>query len=95
VKQEVIRFNVAVKIGCPDQFITTCNGRPVRGSDVNVVVEIPYLRLPCAGVEQKVIWMTVAIKPDAKLSPELSLLTNLAVNAYNAGAVGYITSLIL
>ena len=32
VEQEVIWFAVAVKIGCPDQCITTCNRRPRRGA---------------------------------------------------------------
>ena len=38
------------------------SSRPGRYADVNVVVKIPYRRLPCAGVEQEVIWMAVAIK---------------------------------
>ena len=36
--------------------------RSGRGSDVNVVVQIPYRCLPRAWVEQQVIWMTVEIK---------------------------------
>ena len=53
-------------------FVGTANGRSRRdhapagrksrsgrGGDVNVVVQIPYRRVPRIGIEQEVIWMTV------------------------------------
>src|SRR2546423_5163519 len=33
-----------------------------RGADENVLIKIPYHRLPCNGIEQEVIWMAVAVK---------------------------------
>src|SRR5438093_409501 len=62
VLKYIIRFSVAVKIGYPDQCITTCNRRCGRAADANVVVQIPDRRLARSGIEQGIICMTVAIK---------------------------------
>src|SRR5438874_3202085 len=53
---------VAMKDARRDQFPTARKSRPGRGADENVLVEIPYRRLARNGIEQEVIWMTIAIK---------------------------------
>src|SRR5205807_2106731 len=53
---------VAIKISHTHCTIAGQNSRPVRGTDANVVVEIPYPGLPRTGAEQEIIWMAVAIK---------------------------------
>src|SRR5947207_955846 len=53
---------VAIKISYTHHAIASQNSRPGHGTDANVVVEIRYPGLPRAAVEQKVIWMAVAVK---------------------------------
>src|SRR5438067_2093894 len=45
-----------------DHAPATRGSGPGRGAAEKVLIEIPYRRLPRTGIEQEVIWMTVAIK---------------------------------
>src|SRR5436305_493644 len=53
---------VAVKISHAHCTIAGRKSRTVPGTDANVVVEIPYRRLPRGGIVKQVIWMAVVVK---------------------------------
>src|SRR5438046_1500718 len=78
-------MTIAVEIGYPREGIAGRKSGAIRSSDANVVIHIPYLCLPRAGVVKDPIWFAISVNVSGGCIHQV-VTDHIEIDAFGRGA---------